>query len=177
MSTKFSFNRKYRKALEAVVYLANKDQRQYWVLKAIYVADKEHLSRYGRQIFGDRYIAMRQGPVPSLAYDIVKSMREGATDYFFPDPRPNTALQIVPDNKTVKPISGRVADMNVLSESEIQCLDYGFNIVKDLTFEQLKQLTHDSAYVAADQNDDMSITKIVETLKNANEVLDYINNK
>jgi len=177
MTTKFSFNRKYRKALETVVYLANKDQRQYWVLKAIYVADKEHLSRYGRQIFGDRYIAMSQGPVPSLAYDIVKSVREGAANYFFPDPSPDTALQIVPDNRTVKPKSGREADTNILSPSEIQCLDYAYNVVKDLTFEQLKLLTHDSAYDAADQNDDIEITKIIGTLKNGEEVLDYINNR
>ena len=41
MSNRFAQQRKYRKALETVVYLANKDRRQYWVLKAIYLADKE----------------------------------------------------------------------------------------------------------------------------------------
>ena len=95
--------RKYIKALETLVYLANKDQRQYWVLKAIYLADKEHLQKYGRQMFGDRYIAMKLGPVPSLAYDIVKSVRVGAVGYLFPDPKPETALGIVSDNRTVKP--------------------------------------------------------------------------
>ena len=102
MSTKFAARRKYRKALETVVYLANKDQRQYWVLKAIYLADKENLSKYGRQIFGDRYIAMQLGPVPSLAYVIVKSVREDGRPYFYPDPTHDIALQIVYDNCTVK---------------------------------------------------------------------------
>ena len=60
MSNPNSERRKYQKALETVVYLANKDIRQYWVLKAIYLADKEHLQHYGRQIFSDRYIAMKQ---------------------------------------------------------------------------------------------------------------------
>ena len=131
MGNKNSEHRKYLKALETVVYLANKDQRQYWVLKAIYLADKEHLKRYGRQIFGDRYIAMKLGPVPSLAYDIVKSVREGAVGYIFPDPTPSTALQIVADNHTVKP--ARKAELDLLSTSEIECLDFGHNVIKDLT--------------------------------------------
>ncbi len=164
-------NRKYRKALEALVYLANKDQRNYWILKTIYFADKEHLSRYGSQLFDDSYRAMKLGPVPSLAYDIVKSIR-GVGWFKFNQPDPNTALE-VPDNKTV--IAKRPADMAFLSQSDIECLDFAYNLIKDLSFSKLKKFSHDSAYKAVKEDDEMTIESIISTLENKKEIMDYRN--
>src|SRR5260370_34242127 len=45
---------------------------QYDILKTIFLADKAHLNKYGRPITFDNYVAMRAGPVPSLAYDLLK---------------------------------------------------------------------------------------------------------
>lgn len=42
-------------------------------LKLLYFADKAHLLRYGRPIFGDDYYGMAHGPVPSFAYDMIKA--------------------------------------------------------------------------------------------------------
>ena len=172
MSIQNVYYRKYIKALETIVFLANKDKRNYWILKAIYLADKEHLGRYGRQIFGDRYIAMKLGPVPSLAYDIVKSVREGAVGYNFPDPVPATALK-APDKYTVEAF--RKANENLLSTAEMTCLNDAYNLIKDLTLQEVMKLTHDEAYDAADQDDYMSTIAIIKTLKNGQEVLDYQN--
>lgn len=169
----YAFRRQYSKALETLVYLATKDQRQFWILKTIYLADKEHLKLYGRQIFDDRYIAMRLGPVPSLAYDIVKSVRANSTGYLFPEPEPSTALN-APDIYTVVAQQGREANIDLLSDSEIKCLNDAYNKIKDLTLEEVKELTHDAAYEAADRNDEMSIRDVIETLENSAEVLDYI---
>ncbi len=171
MNSLYVYRRKYIKALETLVYLANKDKRQYWILKTIYLADKEHLKLYGRQIFDDRYIAMRLGPVPSLAYDIVKSVREGAVGYNFPDPKPETALT-APDNKTVR--TSRKANEKLLSASEIKCLNDAYDLIKNLTLQQVKELTHDAAYDTAEQDDDISIRDIIGTLENHKEVLEYI---
>lgn len=162
--------RNYLKTLETLVYLANKDQRQYWILKTIYLADKEHLRRYGRQISNDSYRAMKQGPVPSLAYDIIKNVR-GDGWYVFSNPAPSTALQ-VPDNRTVLP--RREADLSLLSATEIECLDYAYNLIKKLNFGELKELSHDNAYKAVEQDEEMSIENIVMTLDNGIEVLDYL---
>ena len=162
-------NRKYRKALEALVYLANKDQRNYWILKTIYIADKEHLSRYGSQLFDDSYRAMKLGPVPSFAYDIVKSVR-GDGWFAFDRPDPKTVLE-VPDNRTI--IAKRQADMAFLSQSDIECLDFAYNLIKDLSFAQLKKLSHDSAYKAVKEDDEMTIESIISTLENKEEIMDY----
>jgi len=167
---KIAIHRKYLKALETLVYLSNKDIRQYWVLKAIYIADKEHLKKYGRQIFDDRYIAMKWGPVPSLVYDIVKSVRKDANSVFS-DPDPSTALE-APDNKTVKP--KRPAKTEFLSKSEIQCLDDAYNKIKWFKFLELHDFARDEAFDAVEQDEDMSISNIIMTLDNGKEVLEYI---
>ena len=166
---KVNLNRKYRKALESLVYIANKDHRQYWILKTIYFADKIHLKRYGRQIFEDSYRAMKQGPVPSLAYDIVKAVR-GDGWFVFDKPSPKTALQ-VPDRYTILPLRGPEAQL--LSQSDVECIDYAYNQVKDLSFSELKRLSHDEAYKAVDEDEEMTIESIIGTLANSDEIIDY----
>lgn len=42
------------------------------IAKLLYFADKRHLLKYGRPITGDAYVGMRNGPVPSIAYDVLK---------------------------------------------------------------------------------------------------------
>jgi len=165
--------RQYKKALETLVYIANKEHRSYWALKIIYLADKEHLGKYGRQIFGDSYRAMKYGPVPSLAYDIVKNVRGDGWERLykiFIDPNPNTALR-VPDEKTIFPL--RESDTRLLSDSEIECLDNAYNRIQNLTFAQVKKLCHDSAYDAVEQDEEMTLKGIINTLKNKDEVFSY----
>ena len=41
-------------------------------LKACYFADKDHLNRHGRPVFGANYRAMRFGPVPLEIYEMAK---------------------------------------------------------------------------------------------------------
>jgi len=165
-----NIHRKYQKALETLVYVANKEKRHYWALKVIYFADKEHLRRYGRQIFDDSYRAMKQGPVPSLAYDIVKDVR-GDGWFEFIDPDPSTALS-VPDRYTIIPL--READTSLLSETDMECLDYAYDLIRDLDFSQLKQKSHDGAYDAVEEDEEMPIENIIKTLENGKEVLDYL---
>jgi hypothetical protein len=162
--------RKYQKALETVVFVASREQRLYWALKAIYFADKEHLRRYGRQIFDDSYRAMKFGPVPSLAYDIVKIVR-GDGWIQFTDPNPADALH-VPDKYTILP--KREPDTRLLSKSDIECLVYGCNEVKNLDFEGLHIKSQDDAYKAVELDEDMTIVNIIGTLDNSEEVLDYL---
>ena len=161
--------RKYRKALEALVYLANKDQRNYWILKTIYFADKEHLAKYGRQIFDDSYRAMKQGPVPSLAYDIVKCVR-GDGWYSFDNPDPKTALE-TPDRRTVIP--KRKPHLDFLSKSDLECLDNAYDSIKNLDFISLKRFSHDEAYKSVGEDEEMTIESIISSLENKDEILAY----
>ena len=66
------------KVWEAILHVIREADRrnirvtQFEILKTLFLADRAHLNRYGRPITFDEYVAMQDGPVPSLAYDVLK---------------------------------------------------------------------------------------------------------
>jgi hypothetical protein len=163
---KFIF--KKQKALEVILYIALQVPDLYHILKIIYFADKEHLSRYGRFINGDSYVAMKDGPVPSQSYDIIKALRgDGLYDLNNEDYNSVTI-----EENEVKP--NRKANLDFLSQTDLECLDEAINKYKDYSFNQLHIESSDSAYEAADRNNFMSVIDIAKTLKNSDEVISYL---
>lgn len=165
-----SAQRKYLKTIEALLHLANKDQRLYWVLKMIWLAERNHLSKYGTMILGDNYIAMSRGPVPSLAYDIIKDAR-GAGIYRFQNPEPKSVFD-TPDNRTINP--RREANVSLLSQSELECLDEAYYRLEKLSYNEIKELSHTPSYDAAEYNDEIPFEAFVSDLENGKEVLSYL---
>ena len=157
------------KTIEVLLYIAAQTNNLYKVLKVLYFADKDHLARYGRLICGDSYVAMRLGPVPSGAYDLIKDARgEGCR---FPDIDVTEAF-VVRDGREIVP--RRKADAELLSESDVECLDAAIERCRHLSFGQLKRLSHDDAYRAADENDFIPLEAIIKTLPNSDALLDYV---
>lgn len=159
------------KALEALLYIVNRTPRPdvYSVLKILYFADKEHLMKYGRFICGDSYVAMRNGPVPSGTYDIVKEVRSGVGNLFLSHAL--SSLDVKPDHMMT---ALRDADRDLLSRSDIECLDRSISENGGLSFAQLKDKSHDDAYKAADENDFIAIDKIVSLFPNADLLMEYL---
>lgn len=153
------------KILQALLYLIEQgDKRgvvvtQYTILKTFFFADRAHLNRYGRPITFDNYKAMKDGPVASLVYDILKN------NVNFP------ALFGVAGplwEKTAAPeISARAfrfhsckakPDLDMLSESDIEALSDALTITTTLSFGQIKRLTHeDPAYIDAWEDEDPAL--------------------
>ena len=106
------------------------------VFKTLYFADQEHLSKYGRTITGDVYIAMNYGPVPSRTDDIFKAVRG---DSYFPAGELGDYFHFV--NRYVV-TNDKQADLDYLSESDLQCLDHSISQCKDKSFGQLTSLSH-----------------------------------
>jgi uncharacterized phage-associated protein len=119
-SIRFKFDE--AKAETAITYLAKKFEAKgemekstyYPILKILYFAEMEHLKKYGLPLIGDRYIAMKQGPVPSLAYDLIKAVKG----------RPNTSRLFKVLETKVTALQN--PDMDELSEADIECLDGAF---------------------------------------------------
>jgi len=148
------------KALEVLLYVAERCSDMYTALKILYFADKQHLAEFGRQIYGDSYVAMKEGPVPSGAYDLVKFARGDGWYTFSRDVQ--EALD-VRDRITLVP--RRKANIDLLSESDIQCLDNAIRKYGHMSFGRLKKLSHrDGAYRRADRNDFISLEEIIKTL-------------
>ena len=57
------------------------------LFKILYFAEKKHIAKYGSPILGDRFVAMKYGPVPSFIFDFLKKLfamfRKGL--FFYPN--------------------------------------------------------------------------------------------
>ncbi|HXI26135.1 MAG TPA: Panacea domain-containing protein [Pyrinomonadaceae bacterium] len=157
------------KGLEIILYVSNRIACKdlYWVLKAPYFADKYNLAGAARPVSGDTYTAMKDGPVPSGLYDLVKDVRDKRVK----SPNYDKAQRVfrVECNRI---IPHRDADLSFLSKTEIESLDRAITEIGPLSFDTLKRRSHDDAYESADPNGDMSLEAIVRTLPDAELILD-----
>ncbi|MGD9498553.1 MAG: Panacea domain-containing protein [Armatimonadota bacterium] len=148
-----------RKAIEVLLYVAQRAPNLYNALKCIYFADKLHLARYGSFIYGDEYVAMNYGAVPSAAFDLLKQVRGDGRTCLPIDP--SEALGM--DGYLIRP--RRDADLRMLSASERECLDQAIAKYGDLTFADLRRVSHaDPAYQEADENAFISVEAIVRSI-------------
>lgn len=163
-------------ALEAILYIAQnigdrKDMHK--IFKTLYFADREHLSRYGRSITGDTYIAMTYGPVPSKIDDMFKAVRG---DSYFSDCAADLKKAFRFTNKyVIEP--GRRANTDYLSESDMECLDFAINICKDKTFGELTNMSHDLAWNNTKKDREMSIKDILRETGDTEAYIEYIHSK
>lgn len=165
-----------KKAIEALLYVVRRAPNKYNALKVIYYADRLHLERYGRLIYGESYRAMDYGAVPSLAFDVTKEARG--------DDNPNSCLSseakdlarqtLAFANKydmTVK----RDPDMDFLSETDVECLDKAIADYGNMEFPVLMKVAHeDGAYADKCRDDWIPLEDIVRELDNADEIMEYL---
>jgi uncharacterized phage-associated protein len=101
--------------------------------KILYFADQKHLLKYGRPIFGDTYVKMKFGPVPSFIKNVVDENIEGLEE-------------VVAKYHRYYVKSIEEPNLDYLSESDIECLEESIFENKDLSFETLTNKSHDYAY-------------------------------
>jgi uncharacterized phage-associated protein len=143
------------------------------LFKILYFAEQSHLVKYGRPITGDKYIAMQAGPVPSNIYNIMKILRG---DSIF-----STTVDFSKDfevkrNHYVHMLNENV-DLDIFSESEIECITNSIAENKNLSFAILKEKSHDYAWTVASKDDSMSVFDIAKSAGAGNETLKYISLK
>lgn len=154
-----SFDRE--KALNTVLYIARQIEKAdfHKVFKILYFAEQKHLAKYGSTIVGDVFVAMKNGPVPSKIYDILKALRNELA--FQVDTQFEKKLIEIKENHYIQPV-GEV-DMEVLAASEVECLNDSITENKSLSFALLSDKAHDEAWKKADTNDTISIFEIAKT--------------
>ncbi|MDR3527409.1 MAG: Panacea domain-containing protein [Rhizomicrobium sp.] len=144
------------KIVEAILLLIEEAGRhrrtltQYDVVKSLFIADLWHLKKFGRPITFDNYVAMKFGPVPSEAYDMLKPIyawrgtpqpegwplwdrkaTEGSNVAHFENPR-------------------RSANRRKLSDTDVRELTEALSFVMNLGFGGVCDWTHmNPAYVDA----------------------------
>ena len=162
------------KALEVILFIAQnlcKAATFHSISKMLYLSDKLHLQEYGRLICGDRYIAMEYGPVPSAVYDMMKVANKRASIDVDWDEIIQDAIDVEHGRNI---IPKRDCNMDMLSESELECIKQTISEFGMKSFGQLVDITHDTAWNAVDENETIPIDAIVATLPNAAEVASYL---
>jgi len=163
------------KALEAIVLIAGKlraanlESDLHSVSKLMYWADKWHLEKFGTTVCGDHYIAMKNGPVPSNMYDMMKFVR-GDGKFLFPK---EVAKSFEVKNE-YEIHALREPNLSKLSESEIAALDHAIQTYGGLSFDERTKASHDAAWKSADRNDEIALVEIVKLLPNGEQVLEYL---
>jgi uncharacterized phage-associated protein len=157
------------KAVESVLYIAGRvpNPTLHSIAKVLFHADKAHLSRYGRPISGDRYIAMKHGPVPSATYDILKTLK-GDSEFPLTD-RARNSLSV--DGYAVRAL--RPADERVLSASEMECLAESAHAHGAKSFKQRTAESHGPAWLAADENDVIGLESLLLEIDNRDELREH----
>lgn len=143
------------------------------IFKILYFAERDHLTTYGKPITGDIYIAMRNGPVPSTIYDILKYLKGGSI--FNSDINFSKHFRIV-DNHMVELMDKEINE-DVFSESEIESLFQSIEQNKFLSFFELTEKSHDAAWNRANKDDVMSVLDIAKAGGADAHMLNYISAK
>jgi len=170
MTIRFTFDAE--KALEALVYIVAKTGADlYGALKIYYNADKMHLHKFGRFISGDYYKALPYGPVPQGAYDILHYVR--GTHTASPVPQARHALRFKGQNGLEVL---RAPELDILSKTEMECLDAAISRDGKKRFWQLKKETHDAAWHATLSNQEIAVEAIASMAdeRRREELLQYL---
>ncbi len=136
-----------KKALEVLVWIASnwEDSKathvtQYYVAKILFFADKDHLNDCGRPILGDKYVAMKYGPVPSFVYDLIKDKHiDGDIKKDL-----NKSIESVKskESNNIEIRALRKPDRDYFSGSDLYFLKKSLDFCKDKSMRELSELTH-----------------------------------
>jgi uncharacterized phage-associated protein len=162
------------KALEAIIFVASKvhESSFHKISKIFYFADQLHLERYGSVLSEDYYVAMDNGPVPSHIYNMMK-YASGITTVRASDKSPKIldALGVVQQYNV---IAKRTAELDYLSESEVECLEESIKRHGHKTFGQLTDESHDAAWSSVTCNQPIPLKAIVDMLSNSDELVEHL---
>ncbi len=122
------------------------DLTKFRASKLLFFADKYHLTRYGRPVIGDTYARMDHGPVPSQSYNYMNDL---VSSVGFPrHARPHIdrlSYFLDVDTRPEYPsfVSKRDPDLAVLSESDLEALEFAVHKYGKLSTSRLWRAAHD----------------------------------
>jgi uncharacterized phage-associated protein len=136
------FKPKYDKIVELLLYLAHKrpGADKYQAVKFFYLADREHLNRYGRPISFETYYALSYGPVASTVLNLLNG-----DQWTFK----NIGLDKLPfetevsGNTTIIRRPLRDVDTDLFSKTDLAIFDEVIGEYKDASFDDLFRATHE----------------------------------
>jgi uncharacterized phage-associated protein len=135
------FKPKIDKIVELLLYLAHRrpNADKYQAVKFFYLADREHLNRYGRPITSEVYYALEYGPVASIAMDLIENepailKSAGLKQLPFETEALDKIIYIR------KPL--RAVNYDLFSKSDLKIFDEIIEKYGKMSFDELYKITH-----------------------------------
>jgi uncharacterized phage-associated protein len=132
-----------RKSTQALNYFARLSARgapqplnKMKALKLLFFADRYHLRKYGRLVSDCAYFAMKNGPVASEAKNVAEESARLAP------PARNYARRFVRRKDAYHLGSVAEVDKSVLSQTDIEALEFAWRTFGQYTQYQLRDITH-----------------------------------
>lgn len=147
-------NNYYEKKIAIIVNILSKLKAAVTVkklIKLVYIADKVHLGNYGRTVSMDNFVAMKDGPVPSCLYDMLKTAYPHAVINKY-NKTPEKVISLLHkyididdkgESKEVKLTKEDSSLYNFLSQTDIKTLEKVALCFGEKEEEELIELTHD----------------------------------
>ena len=148
-------------SVHSVLYILEKLEGKgdfHKIFKILYFADQKHLTRYGSFFTDDQYVAMKNGPVPSMTYDILKALR-GQGLHSNDQDKFRTYFNLIDTYNVEAKIK---PDLDELSESAIKCLNESISENKKYNFDELTERSHDLAWDKTSRDCEMNVEYIAE---------------
>jgi uncharacterized phage-associated protein len=157
------------KALAAIHWMVREHSNidLHTLLKACYFADKRHLNEHRRPVFGAIYKAMRFGPVPVEIYEMAKGENYWLAELginSYPWRLEGFRLRVTGNHKP---------DLSVLSESDLEAIQFGLRKSSRMTFNERTAATHGQDWQAADL-DVMHYEDMLEDGPNKEQIVAYL---
>lgn len=164
------------KALEAILYVASKAPIPdiYHVGKILYFADRLHLERFGRLITGDKYRAMKDGPVAHHSYDLIKIAR--GRPAVLPqgcDPE-EVKRSLCVESKAYNVTALRSADEDAFSDSDLACIDEAIEQYGHRSFTEIRKISHDAVWSSVELNANIPLEIIAENCQDGDKLVAYL---
>lgn len=139
-----------KKLTELVLYILCKTGGVdfYHVFKILYFAEMKHLAKWGSGIVPDEFCALKYGPVPTHLYDAVKELGHSRMKL---SEELSEVVQFAGEDAPNVLLPKREANVNFLSNSEIDALDQSIMEHESMTFGQLMRKSHDAAWDEANR--------------------------
>jgi len=156
------FNLHREKAVNSLLFVINNLDKAdtHKTYKILYFADQKHLVKFGRPIFGDTYVKMQYGPVPSFIKNVVDEDISGLEE-------------VVAKYNRFYIKSLKEVDLDFLSDSDVECLTESLEENKNLSFSEITNKSQDSAY--ENSNWIIGYSDIAKAIGASDDVLEYIN--
>jgi len=126
---------KYKKSIQAINYFTRKSENntinRMKLMKLLWLSDRLHLQMNGRTVLKDNYVAMKNGPVPSLAKEFSETRdHDYIAEFFYP-------------SGDYEVSSVKESEIKYFSKSDIEVFEAVWSEFGSLNEFQLSDLSHE----------------------------------